>query len=167
MRMYSTCTICKSAFHIRTLGSSSNPFSSQAVIKEAMRLAPTNNLPLERIVPQEEFVINGYKVPAGTIVGTSAYVVHRDKGIYGSDADNFRPERWLDSDQSVLRQMQNHFFAVGIASYSLHPPPSWWICPGDTQCDLVRSRRARLQRPHTGDDDDGIVHRSCTPGFRC
>lgn len=89
-----------------------SPTLSQAVIKEAMRLAPTNNLPLERIVPLEGVTINGYRLPAGTNVGTSAYVVHRDQRIYGADAEEFRPERWLHSDPSALRLMQKHFFAV-------------------------------------------------------
>ncbi|KAL8828585.1 MAG: hypothetical protein Q9191_002503 [Dirinaria sp. TL-2023a] len=85
----------------------------QAVVKEAMRLSPTNNLPLERIVPREGLNINGYKIPAGTNVGTSAYVIHRDRSVYGSDAKQFRPERWLESDPSMLKQMQNNFFAFG------------------------------------------------------
>lgn len=83
-----------------------------------MRLAPTNNLPLERIVPPEGLIINGYKLPAGTIVGTSAYILHRDQGIYGSDADEFVPERWLDSDQPGLKRMHKHFFAVGILHFA-------------------------------------------------
>ena len=77
-----------------------------------MRLAPTNNLPLERIVPEEGFEVGGLDLPAGTIVGTSAYMVHHDRNIYGMDAGEFRPERWLDADVPELKKMQSHFFAV-------------------------------------------------------
>ncbi|KAI4159126.1 MAG: hypothetical protein LQ342_006830 [Letrouitia transgressa] len=87
--------------------------TSQAVIKEAMRLASTNNIPLERIVTPENLVISGYYLPAGTNVGTSAYIVHRDPSVYGVDADEFHPERWLDVDVSRIRRMQSHFFAFG------------------------------------------------------
>lgn len=57
MRMYITCTTCKSTFHMPTFESSANPFSSPAVIKEAMRFAPTNKLPSFGIVPPEDLVV--------------------------------------------------------------------------------------------------------------
>lgn len=76
-----------------------------------MRVAPTNNLPLERVVAAGTVSINGYEIPRGTIIGSSAYVIHRDQNIYGTDADVYRPERWLGTD-SATRKMQKHFFAV-------------------------------------------------------
>lgn len=56
MRTYSTSTTGKSIFHIPTFESSAKPFSSQAVIKEAMRFAPTNKLPSFGTVPPEDLV---------------------------------------------------------------------------------------------------------------
>lgn len=41
-------------------------------------------------------------VPKGTAVNYSVYVMHRDKGIYGPDADEFKPERW-DADNNKDR----------------------------------------------------------------
>ena len=140
----------------------SDLFVSQAVIKEAMRLAPTNNLPLERIVPREGLNISGYKIPAGTNVGTSAYVIHRDQSVYGSDANQFRPERWLESDDSMLRQMQNHFFAV----YCYPHRASEFFCNANTNGVPVRPRRAWLQWPYTSNDDDGEICRSNPPIIR-
>ncbi|KAL8951371.1 MAG: hypothetical protein Q9222_002648 [Ikaeria aurantiellina] len=84
-----------------------------AVTEEALRLAPTNNIPLERVVPAEGSVIHGYEIPRNTVIGASAYVLHQDRNIYGLDAGEFRPERWLDSDSAVLREMESHFFAFG------------------------------------------------------
>ena len=89
-------------------------------MKEAMRLSPTNNLPLERFVPAEGLDINSYHLPTGTNVGMSAQIVHRNRDIYGADADEFRPERWLESDTATLRHMQQHFFAV--RSYAPRAP---------------------------------------------
>ena len=31
-----------------------------------------------------------------TIVGTNAWVLHRNKQVYGDDAEAFRPERWIE-----------------------------------------------------------------------
>ncbi|GAB7366215.1 hypothetical protein MBLNU230_g7774t2 [Neophaeotheca triangularis] len=35
-------------------------------------------------------------VPQGRVVGWSPYVMHRRKDFYGADAEDFKPERWLD-----------------------------------------------------------------------
>ena len=35
-------------------------------------------------------------IPKGTRVTVNFGAMHRDKGIWGEDADNFRPERWED-----------------------------------------------------------------------
>jgi cytochrome P450 len=35
-------------------------------------------------------------VPKGTLVSYSLYALHRRTDIYGADANEFRPERWLD-----------------------------------------------------------------------
>jgi len=66
-----------------------------AVIKEAFRLHPAPGLILERVVPASGATIAGRFVPGGTIVGCSAWVVHRRKEIFGEDVEVFRPERWL------------------------------------------------------------------------
>ncbi len=36
---------------------------------------------------------------AQTVVGTSAWVIHRVSEIWGPDVDEFRPERWLDKNK--------------------------------------------------------------------
>ncbi|GAM36634.1 hypothetical protein TCE0_018f05870 [Talaromyces pinophilus] len=71
-----------------------------AVVKEAMRLHPAVGLILERIVPSQGLELEcGTRLPAGTIVGASPWVVHRDRAVFGDDPDHFRPERWLRSDR--------------------------------------------------------------------
>lgn len=39
-------------------------------------------------------------IPKGTPVRWSSYVLHRNKDVFGPDADEFKPERW-DSDLRV------------------------------------------------------------------
>jgi cytochrome P450 len=73
-----------------------------AVIKEGMRLhPPTSNVPA-RVVPPGGLVIDGHFVPGGTDVTSHAYTVQRDRDTYGDDADEFRPERWLESEKKAL-----------------------------------------------------------------
>lgn len=35
-------------------------------------------------------------VPKGTLVGYNVYAMHRRTDIYGQEANDFRPERWMD-----------------------------------------------------------------------
>jgi cytochrome P450 len=69
-----------------------------ACIKEAFRLHPAPGLPMERIVPPQGAEIAGHFIKGGTIVGCSAWVLHRRKEIFGEDVEVFRPERWLAED---------------------------------------------------------------------
>jgi len=67
-----------------------------AVIKEALRLHSAVGLPLERLVPASGLQLpNGPFLPAGTIVGVSLWVIHRDEAIFGDNANEFDPDRWL------------------------------------------------------------------------
>jgi cytochrome P450 len=68
-----------------------------AVIKEATRILPSIVFQLLRHAP-ENFVVRGELIPAGTPVGISPIAQNRDKDIWGPDANEFRPERWLQDE---------------------------------------------------------------------
>lgn len=38
--------------------------------------------------------------------------MHRDTTIFGPDANEFRPERWLDSDKEKLSLMERNWMPV-------------------------------------------------------
>jgi cytochrome P450 len=96
-----------------------------ACVKEAFRMHPAAGLPLERIVPEAgSEIVAGVVVPGGTIVGCSAWVIHRRPEIFGEDVDVFRPERWL-VDESVadraaeerrIKEMNGMMFQFGAGS---------------------------------------------------
>lgn len=91
----------------------------EAVMREAIRMLLGVAMNLERYVPPGGLVIppassnrnnseghNSRFVPAGTIVGLNPYVVTRNTSVYGDDADEFRPERWLkgkDEPEAVYK----------------------------------------------------------------
>ncbi|KAI0169008.1 cytochrome P450 [Hypoxylon sp. FL1284] len=97
-----------------------------ACIKEAFRLHPAAGLPLERIVPEPGAEIAGRYVKGGTIVGCSAWIIHRRPEIWGDDVDAFRPERWLvdadlkgeekDEQERRVREMNGMMFQFGMGS---------------------------------------------------
>ncbi|GCB25018.1 pisatin demethylase [Aspergillus awamori] len=88
----------------------------QAVIKESMRLHPGVGFPLFRIVPKGGAVICGRFFPEGTNVGVNSWVIHRDESIWGSNAGDFVPERWLTEDSEKLRIMEQCLVPFGIGS---------------------------------------------------
>ena len=88
---------------------------SQAVMKEAMRLHPSVGMPLERFVPDSGLNVAGIQLPAGTIVSMIAPVLHHDEKVFGTDADKFRPERWIDANPEQLRMMNRSFLTVSRA----------------------------------------------------
>ncbi|KAL3442486.1 cytochrome P450 [Aspergillus insuetus] len=88
----------------------------QAVMKEAMRCHPGVSYPLERIVPPEGATLCGVHLPAGTIVGVNAAVIHGDKSIFGDDAAEFRPERWTEGSEERVKIMERHLMTFGYGS---------------------------------------------------
>ncbi|KAL0765072.1 hypothetical protein CaCOL14_012331 [Colletotrichum acutatum] len=97
-----------------TFGESQKLEYLQACIKESMRMHPGVSYPLERIVPKTGAEISGFHLPAGTIVGMNAAVIHRDRSIFGDDADTFRPERWLSDDIDAVKIMDRHNMSFSL-----------------------------------------------------
>ena len=65
-----------------------------AVIREALRLYPA--VPLTIRQAAEDDKVKGVLIPKGTMIFMSAGVQGRLPSLWGEDADEFRPERFLD-----------------------------------------------------------------------
>jgi cytochrome P450 len=64
-----------------------------AVVKETLRLCPTVPVVMRNLV--EPMQIDGWTVPAGTIVAPCVYLTHLREDLY-PEPHEFRPERFLD-----------------------------------------------------------------------
>ncbi|KAJ4985203.1 cytochrome P450 [Stagonosporopsis vannaccii] len=87
----------------------------EAVIKETMRYFPPFAFGIDRVVPTGGAVISGIPIPAGAEVGAQVESLHRDFGVFGDDADTYRPERWLEASEERRSMMEKGFlgFSAG------------------------------------------------------
>jgi len=85
----------------------------QAVIKEAGRLHPSIMYQLPRYAPPEGITIAEHFLPAGTELGVSTLTMNRDPTIFGVDAEEFRPERWMENPERA-RYMDSMLTTVWI-----------------------------------------------------
>jgi len=87
-----------------------------ATLKETLRVYPPSPALLDRVTPRGGAVIEGYNIPGGILVGTSAKVMHLNEKVF-SDAESFKPERWLTdgTEESVnrIKEMNRWFWAFG------------------------------------------------------
>jgi len=84
-----------------------------ACIKEGLRLFPPAPNLFPRVTPKGGKVVDGHYVPGGMDVTSQAYVVQRDKGFYGKDAEDFKPERWMQGEKKNF-ELEAAQFTFGI-----------------------------------------------------
>lgn len=94
-----------------------------AVVKEGLRMNPALSLPLERIVPSEGLALqheDGSQtfLPAGTVVGINPWVFHRSPGVFGADAEEWNPGRWLSEAERQTKSMEHGLLAFGAGKRS-------------------------------------------------
>ncbi|PVI00852.1 cytochrome P450 [Periconia macrospinosa] len=85
----------------------------QACIQEGLRMHPAVGMALPRTVPEGGIVVAGKLIPEGAVIGANAWVIHREKEIFGDDAHEFKPERWLSENSA---QYHRFFFAFGAGA---------------------------------------------------
>ena len=100
-----------------------------------------------------------------TIVGVNPWVAHANTSVFGPDADEFRPERWLDADQASANRMEQYFFTVSschfcIFRYPPSPLPSNRLeKKPPLTLETVRPRTSYLSRKerHSHGDDESYT----------
>lgn len=81
-----------------------------AILRESLRLYTPLPAFEERSAPVDT-VIDGFTIPADTVVGMSPYCMHREESVF-PEPRVFKPERWLADDGTLLPESapQNKWF---------------------------------------------------------
>ncbi|TFY65879.1 hypothetical protein EVG20_g5213 [Dentipellis fragilis] len=97
-----------------------------AFVKEGLRIYSAVPSLLERVVPasttkngvfSETFDLMGFELPAGTVVATQGWSMHRDPSVFPSP-DTFLPDRWLETPGNAdqLARMAQFMMPFGTGS---------------------------------------------------
>jgi len=77
-----------------------------AIYKETLRLLPA--LPRSfRDLEADTVLPSGLKLPRGTSICVLTWSMHRDPKVWGPDAKEFRPERWLQTKSAEQEKLIN------------------------------------------------------------
>lgn len=79
-----------------------------ACVKEALRLHPSILWQLPRQAPANGVRIAGHYIPSSATISMSPIAQNRDRSVFGADADEWRPTRWMTSkgsDPAQIREM--------------------------------------------------------------
>ncbi|UKZ96571.1 uncharacterized protein TrAFT101_011353 [Trichoderma asperellum] len=103
---------------------------TSACVREAMRLHHVTNISLPRVAPRDGLQLHGYFFPEGTVLGCNPTTFARNTDLFGPDAREFKPERWLSDDEDQIKTMERYSLLFGGQSRS---------CPGQNLAKLIIS----------------------------
>jgi cytochrome P450 len=84
-----------------------------AVVQEILRMHSAVGTPLTRVIGTNGATLAGQYFPPGTEVGVNPWVIHNNEEIFGPDASEFKPERWLTDDVEKRATLDRNFLAFG------------------------------------------------------
>ncbi|PQE32144.1 Cytochrome P450 protein [Rutstroemia sp. NJR-2017a WRK4] len=89
-----------------------------ACVKESLRLCPSAPNIFPRLVQADHapLVIDGKTIPVGTEITSTAYMANRDPELYGEDANEFRPDRWLEEDGEKGKLFDKYLATFGFGT---------------------------------------------------
>ncbi|OQV05496.1 hypothetical protein CLAIMM_10223 [Cladophialophora immunda] len=110
--------LLKNRHTLQKLRDEIDQFDDGGKLSRPAKLAETQSMPYLQAVIKESMRIHpsvAYIYPRYTRIGMNAYMMHRNKSIFGDDVELFRPERWLGCD---TKRMDHYMFQFGAGPYT-------------------------------------------------
>lgn len=85
-----------------------------ACVRETLRMCPPAPNIFPRFVTEPGLELYGKVAPAGTEITGNPWIMHRDQEIFGKDAEEFNPDRWLDAERAKV--MNKYLFTFGYGA---------------------------------------------------
>ena len=85
----------------------------EAVVLETHRLTPSISGPLPRVTPPQGCELAGSFIPGGVRVSGQAYSLHKEERVFGHDAHQWRPDRWLEAGDERGKEMRRWMWQFG------------------------------------------------------
>ncbi|PLN76164.1 cytochrome protein [Aspergillus taichungensis] len=85
-----------------------------ACVRETLRLCPPAPNIFPRVVSEPGMNLYGKYAPAGTEISGNPWIMQRDQTMFGDDAEEFKPERWLDAEKAKL--FHKYLFTFGYGA---------------------------------------------------
>ncbi|KAF5345775.1 hypothetical protein D9758_011887 [Tetrapyrgos nigripes] len=88
-----------------------------AIIKEMLRWRPPAPIAVPHATSADDYY-EGYFIPKGTLCIPNVWSINRDPEVFGSDVEDFRPERHLDANGNLKDALDEGHFAFGFGHRS-------------------------------------------------
>ncbi|KAH6661748.1 cytochrome P450 [Halenospora varia] len=91
----------------------------KACVKEGSRIHPSIVYQLPREVPSQGLDLEGFYISPSATISMSPLAQNRCKAIFGEDADEWKPERWLsdgNNSEENIRMMDKNLATFGYGS---------------------------------------------------
>jgi cytochrome P450 len=95
-----------------------------AICSEIIRCYPF--VPLSPKVTEKDTTLLGARLPKGTALAVPVEALNRDPALWGPDADEFNPDRWMGAENALTGGATNNF---AMLSFGAGPN----ICIGQSQ----------------------------------
>ncbi|MCJ1306626.1 hypothetical protein MMC25_000269 [Agyrium rufum] len=89
----------------------------QACLKEAIRIYPVVSWNLPRDVPRAGLTVAGKFFEPGTVLSVNPFVIHHNPEIFGDDASEYNPYRWLNAEKG--KHLDGYILTVSPFSKTL------------------------------------------------
>lgn len=78
----------------------------RATVREALRWRPAGPIGIQHYTTEDD-MYREFFIPRGTICIANIWSMNRDRNIYGLDADDFNPDRFMDDQGQLLSALPN------------------------------------------------------------